>query len=110
MNKKLFFSAMVVCFLSFGLIVVSCGGDSSKLTGLWEFVDGDDFAMTYKFKGNNFTLKQRNGEVLFENKGTYSLKDDTIELLHDDGETGSMSISKDRKTITLRSGIRLIRK
>jgi hypothetical protein len=40
MNKKLIFSVMLVFLLVFGLVAVSCGSGSSKLTGVWESEDG----------------------------------------------------------------------
>jgi hypothetical protein len=46
MNKKLFFLAMLVCVLAFGLVFASCGGDEAKLVGLW--VGADDSVELFK--------------------------------------------------------------
>jgi hypothetical protein len=91
MNKKLF-SRQWLFFLAFGLIGVSCLA-GNELSGTWECVMTNEILEFTK--GNNFTYK-RVKEVL---EGTYSLKDDTIELSIG-GETRIMSISKDRKTLT----------
>jgi hypothetical protein len=120
MNRKLFFSAMVIFLLAFGLIGVSCLA-GNELSGTWERVISSGATTSssglvpssrieiFEFtKGNNVTRKwvKREGEKGNEREevfnffeGTYSLKDDTIELSVG-GETIIMFISKDKKTLT----------
>jgi hypothetical protein len=41
MNKKIVFSVMLVAIFAFGFVIVSCGGDTSKLVGIWVAEDNE---------------------------------------------------------------------
>jgi hypothetical protein len=57
MNKGLIFSAVLVCFLVFGLVFVSCGG-GNNLSGTWEENVDRTYPATISFSGKNFTLTE----------------------------------------------------
>jgi hypothetical protein len=96
MNKKLFFSAMLVFLLVFSLVIVSCGNGSSKLVGLWESEE-EDFRIelfkdgTGNLAGKNATWKTENNRIMFAIgnnaiSGEYKLSGKTLTLIID-GET-----------------------
>jgi hypothetical protein len=95
MNKKLFFSAMVVFLLAFGLIVVSCGGDSSKLAGIWESDDVGTVELfsngTGNWGGDSATWTAENNRLMVSVGGKavtmdYKLSGKTLSLTYE-GET-----------------------
>ena len=94
MNKKLFLPVMPVCLLAFGLLFVSCGGDSSKLAGVWEaesdgstlelVKDGtgswDGFSITWKTENNRLVVTGGSLEFSYD----YKLSGSTLTLTDDD--------------------------
>jgi hypothetical protein len=93
MNKKSFFSAMLVFLLAFGLVFVSCGAGNSKLVGTWEktaygystlelFKDG-----TGTHDGSRTTWRVENKRLIIGNYSfAYELVGSTLTLNDGDGD------------------------
>jgi hypothetical protein len=100
MNKKYFFTAMLVGLLVFGLVFVSCGGGSSALIGSWVSESaGDDTSFellkdgTAIWRGYSATWKTEKNRLIVTAMGQaisydYELSGSTLTLTYD-GETGT---------------------
>jgi hypothetical protein len=94
MNKKFIFSVMLVCLLAFCLALVSCGGDRSKLTGVWEEKEGSIELFkdgTANLDGASGPWTIENNRIMFTVMGQavsmdYKLSGKTLTLTYD-GET-----------------------
>ena len=96
MNKKIILSVMLVGILAFSLMIISCGNETSKLTGIWEaedetmelFKDGtfsaEGFSGTWKAENNRLNLSALGG--LISISADYKLSGSTLTVT-DDGET-----------------------
>jgi hypothetical protein len=94
MNKKLIFSAMLVCFLAFSLVFVSCGGKT--ISGIYEPEDASEM-YSFHFNKNGTCIIWT--KVLFHDpfdvEAIYSIKGDRITFEGD----GSWLEIKDNNTL-----------
>jgi hypothetical protein len=81
MSRNIFFPAIPVCFLAFGLVFVSCGG--KKLSGTWEASESPvSIGQVIEFSGNNFTARNQDGSQREDEygTGTYSIIADSDQI------------------------------
>ena len=96
MNRKLVFSVMLIGMLVFGLVLVSCGNETSKLAGIWVSEDetmelskdgtfrGEGISGTWSAGNNHLNLTALGG--LISISADYKLSGSTLTVTSD-GET-----------------------
>jgi len=69
MNKKIVFSVVLLGILAFNLVFISCGGEASKLAGIWE-AEGDAHDTMELFKDGTGVFSDYGGTW----KGTWKIE------------------------------------
>ncbi|MCL2456889.1 MAG: hypothetical protein FWD19_05005 [Defluviitaleaceae bacterium] len=112
MFRKIFMVTMALIFLLMVCMVFGgCSGSGENLKGTWSYVERQsgmrgyfDCIYTYEFSGKNFTWTQRysfrDGNY-YEKKGAFSITDNQIELVYDDGKIDVFPFSRTENTIAI---------
>jgi len=78
------------------IVAVGCGGGGNNLNGRWGRDGLDD--IVFEFSGNRFTLQAGHQS----SRGTFSISDDQIELVLENGSIELHPFSRTDNTFTLR--------
>ena len=96
MKRKILLVVLVVVL---AVVTIGCGGGGRNLDGRWELVGGGGTIHWIEFSGRNYTIDVY--WLRISSSGTFSISDDQIEFVGDDGNISVLGFSRTENTITI---------